>query len=74
MSFAHSTLVLSGTRKRAALSSEENIILKKKFKLHLEETVRSVHNEDLKEVKKILSNRSLPQIRSKINNIKLGKS
>ena len=50
MSFAHSTLVLSGTRKRAALSSEENIILKKKFKLHLEETVRSVHNEDLKEV------------------------
>lgn len=55
-------------------TKEETDCLRKKFKAYLSGIQKSVHQSELKEAQKICSTRTLPQLRAKLNNIKLGKS
>lgn len=55
-------------------TKEETDCLRKKFKGYLSGIQKSVHQSELKEAQKICSTRTLPQLRAKLNNIKLGKS
>ena len=65
------------TFKRVRWSAEENRILSISFKSYLSGEASILSSADLKAVKcsyKCFENRTIPQIRSKLNNIKLGKS
>lgn len=55
-------------------TKEETDCLRKKFNGYLSGIQKSVHQSELKEAQKICSTRTLPQLRAKLNNIKLGKS
>lgn len=57
-------------------SKEEESYLRKTFKFYLQGTRSSVHNKDLlmaQDCCAALSTRTLAQIRTKLNNMKLGK-
>ena len=58
-------------------SEEEENVLRKTFRYYLNGVRRSVHKEDLSLVQGMcseLATRTFPQIRVKLNNMKLGKS
>lgn len=55
-------------------SEEETDFLRKKFRGYLMGVQKSVHQLELREVQRMCPTRTLPQIRAKLNNIKLGKS
>lgn len=67
-----------GQPKRKRWTPEETNVLRKKFKMYLDNTKNiSIHRADLIEVQKTcpsLQLRTLAQMRAKLNNIKLGKS
>ncbi|XP_078321210.1 uncharacterized protein LOC144621567 [Crassostrea virginica] len=53
---------------------EETDCLRKKFRGYLMGVQKSVHQHELREVQRMCPTRTLPQLRAKLNNIKLGKS
>ena len=58
-------------------TEEENECLQKKFKFYFAGLKKTIHNADMDDAQKIcpsLLRRTKAQIRSKLNNIKLGKS
>lgn len=59
-------------KKRTKWSKEENELLRLKFKTYLQGQ-GSVHAEDLRKIQEKLNGRTLPQIRVKLNNMKMGK-
>lgn len=66
----------TGESGRKRWSKAENKCLAKKFKFYVEDKNKTIHNSDLKELQEMcpsLANRTLPQIRAKLNNVKLGK-
>lgn len=55
-------------------TDEESDFLRKRFKGYILGINKSVHQSELQEAQRKCPTRTLPQIRSKLNNIKLGKS
>ena len=60
--------------KKNPWSEEENEILKKHFSFYLSKRTHSLHKEDIERVTYILPGRTVPQVRTKLNNMRLGKS
>ena len=47
--------------------------MRRKFRKYLKKDITTVHMDEMKEVEGQLNNRSIAQIRTKLNNMKLGK-
>ena len=60
--------------KKTPWTHAENQILREIFFLYLKNTVQTIHKADIELVIPMLQGRTVAQVRSKLNNMKLGKS
>ena len=65
----------SGREQKRPWSQQENKLLRDKFPLFFKNIVNLIHKHDLEQVIPLLNGpRTVAQIRTKLNNMKLGKS